>query len=355
MDSNKIGKFIYSLRKENSLSQYQLADMIPISRQAVSKWERGVTIPDSSTLLRLSEIFDVTINELLNGKRLEENSIKNLETTTLEIIDQQNIKKRKYKRTTTLLGIIILFLLFFFLLYYFITSYQSIKVYKVSGTNEKIDIYNGLFIITNEKAYLKLGKIKNRSEEISTIKLYYMKSKKKVFISYDLDIDEIVIIYNGYKENISIEDLDYILNNSYIEIETKDNKKEQIHLSYERDFVNNKLFSFSEHKLKEKNNETLDIEKNDIDITSVILYIKEKENYNDGVYTLTYLIDNEKITYIFYENLYLLRITNIEEEYIDYHLNSKMYQCNLKNNKTNNLECKNQLIKYCNWILDNRT
>ena len=70
---------------------------------------------------------------------------------------------------------------------------------------------------------------------------------------------------------------------------------------------------------------------------------------------MTYLIDNEKITYIFYENLYLLRITNIEEEYIDYHLNSKMYQCNLKNNKTNNLECKNQLIKYCNWILDNRT
>ena len=63
-------------------------------------------------------------------------------------------------------------------LYYFITSYSSIKVYKVSGTNETIDLYNGLFIITKEKAYLKIGKIKNRSDEISNINLYYIKNKE---------------------------------------------------------------------------------------------------------------------------------------------------------------------------------
>ena len=62
MNPEKISKFIYELRIEKKLSQYQLADMIPISRQAVSKWERAQTIPDSSTLIRLSEIFGVTIN-----------------------------------------------------------------------------------------------------------------------------------------------------------------------------------------------------------------------------------------------------------------------------------------------------
>ena len=61
MDPEKIGKFIYTLRKEKNLSQYQLADLIPISRQAVSKWERGKTTPDSLTLIKLSEIFNVTI------------------------------------------------------------------------------------------------------------------------------------------------------------------------------------------------------------------------------------------------------------------------------------------------------
>ena len=76
MDQDKIGKFILQLRTERKLSQYQLADMVPISRQAVSKWERGESIPDSSTLVRLSDIFNVTINELLAGKRLKVNSIK---------------------------------------------------------------------------------------------------------------------------------------------------------------------------------------------------------------------------------------------------------------------------------------
>ena len=61
MNPDKIGKFILQLRSEKHLSQYQLADKIPISRQAVSKWERGQTIPDSSTLIRLSELFNVTI------------------------------------------------------------------------------------------------------------------------------------------------------------------------------------------------------------------------------------------------------------------------------------------------------
>ena len=76
MNQQKIGKFICDLRKEKNLSQYQLADMIPISRQAVSKWERGITIPDSLVLIKLSEIFDVSINEILAGERIEKKSIK---------------------------------------------------------------------------------------------------------------------------------------------------------------------------------------------------------------------------------------------------------------------------------------
>jgi transcriptional regulator with XRE-family HTH domain len=98
MNPDKISKFIYELRKEKGLSQYQLADMIPISRQAVSKWERGKTIPDSSTLIRLSEIFDVSINELLKGERLENNSIKELESTTLSIVDEHNKEKEETKK-----------------------------------------------------------------------------------------------------------------------------------------------------------------------------------------------------------------------------------------------------------------
>ena len=111
MNQDKIGKFICELRKEKNLSQYQLADLIPISRQGVSKWERGKTIPDTQTLIRLSEIFDVSINELLKGERLKNNSIEELEETTLSILDQSNKKTKTIKRITiisiTIIGILL--------------------------------------------------------------------------------------------------------------------------------------------------------------------------------------------------------------------------------------------------------
>ncbi len=76
MDSNKIGAFIKSLRIENNMSQKELADRIPINREAISKWECGRTIPDSQTLLRLSEIFNVSIDEIIHGELKQKVDIK---------------------------------------------------------------------------------------------------------------------------------------------------------------------------------------------------------------------------------------------------------------------------------------
>lgn len=70
MNQEKIGKFILELRLKNGLSQNQLARMIPVSRQAVSSWELGKALPDLGTLLRLSKIFDVSIDEILLGADL---------------------------------------------------------------------------------------------------------------------------------------------------------------------------------------------------------------------------------------------------------------------------------------------
>lgn len=68
MDCAKIGKLIHSLRKEQQLTQQQLADQMNISDKAVSKWERGLGCPDVSLLPELSRIFDVNLEELLSGK-----------------------------------------------------------------------------------------------------------------------------------------------------------------------------------------------------------------------------------------------------------------------------------------------
>ena len=62
MNAKKIGNFIRTLRENKNMTQQQLANLIPISRQAVSKWELGQTLPDHLVLIKLSEIFEITIN-----------------------------------------------------------------------------------------------------------------------------------------------------------------------------------------------------------------------------------------------------------------------------------------------------
>ena len=70
MDIEKVGQFIKELRIENNLSQNQLSEEIHVTRQAVSNWENGKALPDSNVLLILSNLFKVSINEILSGKRL---------------------------------------------------------------------------------------------------------------------------------------------------------------------------------------------------------------------------------------------------------------------------------------------
>lgn len=68
MDNIKIGQLIYRLRKENNMTQLQLANQMNISDKAISKWERGLGCPDVSLLPDLSRIFNVDLEKLLSGE-----------------------------------------------------------------------------------------------------------------------------------------------------------------------------------------------------------------------------------------------------------------------------------------------
>lgn len=71
MNQERIGKFIAECRKKQKITQEQLAEMLGISDRAVSKWERGLNLPDVSLMLKLSSIFNITVNELLSGERIK--------------------------------------------------------------------------------------------------------------------------------------------------------------------------------------------------------------------------------------------------------------------------------------------
>ena len=86
MNNNKIGKFISSLRKEKGLTQQELGNKLYVTDKAVSKWERGLSLPDVTILNELSTILDVTVEEILKGERTKEINIeKEIERITNEI------------------------------------------------------------------------------------------------------------------------------------------------------------------------------------------------------------------------------------------------------------------------------
>lgn len=70
MNQTEIGKFISGCRKEKKLTQAELAEKLNITDRAVSKWETGKSMPDSSVMLELCEILGITVNELLSGQRV---------------------------------------------------------------------------------------------------------------------------------------------------------------------------------------------------------------------------------------------------------------------------------------------
>ncbi len=71
MDQKKIGKFIAECRKQRGMTQMQLAEKLGITDKAISKWERGIAMPDSSIMLMLCDILCISVNELLCGERIE--------------------------------------------------------------------------------------------------------------------------------------------------------------------------------------------------------------------------------------------------------------------------------------------
>ena len=97
MNQERIGRFIANARKEKNLTQEDLAEKLGITKNAVSKWERGLCLMDMSLLKPLSEILEVSINEILAGEKIEEKDIeKKSEENIIKLTELVNLKSMKY-------------------------------------------------------------------------------------------------------------------------------------------------------------------------------------------------------------------------------------------------------------------
>lgn len=110
---NSIGERIYELRKQNNMSQGDLADKLNVSRQTVSKWENNMSSPEIEKIVQLSDVFRVTIDYIIKGDKEENEPVR-------PIITEKVIIKEKFKSADSKkffgIGLLLVSILLFFMM-----------------------------------------------------------------------------------------------------------------------------------------------------------------------------------------------------------------------------------------------
>lgn len=124
MDQKKIGLFIMKCRKEKGLTQKTLGEKLGVSDKSVSKWERGICLPDFSLFMPLCDIFHIDLNELFIGECIDnEHKQEKLEESILPIIKKHQIMIKIKK----------VFIILFFIILPLILLQWNLKFYTSTG------------------------------------------------------------------------------------------------------------------------------------------------------------------------------------------------------------------------------
>jgi putative helix-turn-helix protein len=284
--NNKTGELLKKLRLDKKLTQDELANLIYVDRTAISKWECGKSIPDYDSLTRLSNVFDISINEIIEGKLIV------------------NIKKRKLKHNKIIVIIIMfsLAIVLLFLILYFILNYKKTIIYNINAESKNCEIKNGLLVYTNEKSYFSLGNI-DCNKNIEKIEIYFKETDKDLILIDSQESDSILLFEsNGYNE-YEINKFKYKNNNVYVKIYF-DNNEELIKLDFQKDYINKSLLPF---KVNSISDDYLPSEKGKIN--DDILKLKEKLVFdkNENGFVKDYKFKKSKLhVNLDYENSYLV-------------------------------------------------
>ena len=112
MNQIKIGKFIAECRKRNNLTQMQLAEKLNITDRAISKWENGKAMPDSSIMLELCNELKISVNELLSGEMVEMNKYsESIEKNLLDMVKQKEEVDKRLLSMEIVIGILSMIIL----------------------------------------------------------------------------------------------------------------------------------------------------------------------------------------------------------------------------------------------------
>lgn len=197
MNQEKIGKFITEKRKENKLTQEQLAEQLNISKNAVSKWERGLNLPDVSIMQDLCKILNITLNELFIGEKIlddkykevaDKNLLNVLENSSFTLKEKIDFYKKKWKKEH-ISKFIMCFIIFIIL--GIVLKFQNVEGYIIGAIEGMLSLlfyiflYNQMMIYVENNVYKKFEKEKtylineDKVDEYTKQLEYQLKEKDK--------------------------------------------------------------------------------------------------------------------------------------------------------------------------------
>lgn len=183
VDQEKIGKFIKKLRKDNNLTQDELAKKLGVTYQAVSKWENGKSIPDIAILKTISELFNVNIDELLEG------SVK----------DKKRLNKKIFIPITVLVICVVGIFVFF-------VVHKETYEFKVLETDSNDFDVSGVLAFSPDKSSIYISSIDYNNSDDNT------EYKSLSCNLYDVNGDAKTKISSCESENSDVDTLSGLLN-----------------------------------------------------------------------------------------------------------------------------------------------
>jgi transcriptional regulator with XRE-family HTH domain len=220
MNPEKIGEFIKKLRLDNNLTQKDLADKYGVTYQAVSKWENGKNIPDIALLKEMSKDFNISIEDLLEGKKT-------------------NSKSFNYKWLFLVIAILVVIILSIIIIH---NKDHNIKFKTITSSCEQFKL-SGSILYNSSKSYIYISNINycggDDLEEYQSIScsLYEKVNNSNIKIKDCEDTKNNILLENYLK------DLKITIDN--YEQSCKNYKEDSLYLEIKATDKNNKLIVYN--------------------------------------------------------------------------------------------------------------
>lgn len=320
MDFEKIGQFLRALRKERNLTQDQLAAELNFDRSVISRWECSKKLPSVENIDALAKFYNVSINELVYGARMNKGNARDIRNLPIRIISESERRIHRIRMTCLIMVIVAIIVA---LMVYFVSNYNSIKVYRVGGSTENYVVKNTLMIISKHRSYLDFGEIDNIGNDEDTIsydnyELYVKNGDTKIILANreDGDLVEGLEKIDNY---LNFNNIKKFINNIYIDIYDDDDNIVTMKLDATLEMTNNKIFYINDDdatniKSTKKYSNKINLPK----------FVRKNFKYDEDkdLYTYSKIIDDENIKLEYNSELGKLFVNKNSKKYpVDYSSN----------------------------------